>query len=43
MTNCLVMEALSIAYEEPRYRSLLDRFAAVAFMGAPHGGSGVAS
>ena len=42
-TNCLVMKALSIAHEEPTYRSLLDRFAAVAFMGTPHGGSDVAS
>ncbi len=37
------MKALSIAHEEPTYRSLLDRFAAVAFMETPHGGSDVAS
>ena len=43
MTNCPVTKALSIAHEEPTYRSLIDRFAAVAFMGTPHGGSGVAS
>ena len=36
------MKALSIAYEEPSHRSLLDRFAAVAFMGTSHGGSDVA-
>lgn len=41
-TNYLVVEALSIAHNDPSYRFLLDKSAGVAFMGTPHGGSVVA-
>ena len=35
-------KALDIAHNDPAYRDLLPHFAAVAFMGTPHGGSDVA-
>ena len=41
--NYLVMKALGIAHEELTYRSLLDSFAVVAFIGTSHRGSDVAS
>ncbi len=39
----LFKQALNLAYQDGKsYRELLERFAGVAFMGTPHGGSDVA-